>query len=54
MAKAAWTDNHTTAMDSFCFLEMPFENQASAAVREANGKKPGEYALTIKESELSI
>jgi RNA recognition motif-containing protein len=39
---------------SFCFVEMPFDNQASVAIRELNGEKLGGYALTIKESGVGI
>lgn len=39
---------------SFCFVEMPFDNQASAAIRKLNGEKLGGYALTIKESGVSV
>jgi RNA recognition motif-containing protein len=39
---------------SFCFVEMPFDNQAVVAIRELSGKKLGGYALTIKESGVSI
>jgi RNA recognition motif-containing protein len=39
---------------SFCFVEMPFDNQASVAIRELNGKKLGGNAMTIKESRVSI
>ena len=34
----------------FCFVEMPFENQASRAIKELNGKEFGGQALSIKES----
>jgi RNA recognition motif-containing protein len=39
---------------SFCFVEMPFDKQASRAIRTLNGKKLGGYALTIKESGVSV
>lgn len=39
---------------SFCFVEMPFDNQASVAISKLNGEKLGGYALTIKESGVSI
>ncbi len=39
---------------SFCFVEMPFDNQASVAIRELNGKKLGGFVLTIKESGVSV
>jgi len=35
---------------SFCFVEMPFDNQASRAIRELNGQNLGGCALTVKES----
>jgi RNA recognition motif-containing protein len=38
----------------FCFVEMPFDNQASMAIRELDGKKLGGYALTIRESGVSV
>ena len=38
----------------FCFVEMPLDNQASRAIREPNGKELGGYALSIKESGVSI
>lgn len=38
----------------FCFVEMPFDNQASVAIRELNGKKLGGNILTIKESAVSV
>ncbi|UCC43129.1 MAG: RNA-binding protein [Candidatus Zixiibacteriota bacterium] len=38
----------------FCFVEMPFSNQAAVAIRELNGKELGGNALTIKESGVSI
>lgn len=39
---------------SFCFIEMPFNNQASVAIRELNGEKLGGYVLTVMESGVSI
>ena len=39
---------------SFCFVEMPFDNQASIAIRELQGKKLGGNALTIKQSGVSL
>jgi RNA recognition motif-containing protein len=38
----------------FCFVEMPFNNQASRAIRELNGKEIGGYALSIKESGIAF
>ena len=38
----------------FCFVEMPFDNQASVAIRELNGEKLGGNALIIRESGVSI
>ncbi len=37
----------------FCFVEMPFDNQASMAIRKLNGEKLGGYVLTIKENGVS-
>jgi len=34
----------------FCFVEMPFDNQASRAIRELHGKMLGGSSLTVKES----
>lgn len=42
------------ALYYFCFVSMPFENQASYAIRELNGKKLNGNILTIKESALSF
>jgi hypothetical protein len=39
---------------NFCFVNMPFDNQASRAIKGLNGKELGGYALTIKESGVSI
>ncbi len=36
------------------FVEMPFDNQASRAIKELHGKSLGEHALTVKESGLSL
>jgi RNA recognition motif-containing protein len=38
----------------FCFVEMPFSNQAFVAIRELNGKKLGSRPLTIVESGVSV
>jgi hypothetical protein len=38
----------------FCFVEMPFENQALRAIKQLDGKKLGGYALSIKESGVSV
>jgi RNA recognition motif-containing protein len=38
----------------FCFVEMPFENQASRAIKQLDGKKLGGNALTVKESKVSV
>lgn len=35
---------------SFCFVEMPFDNQASRAIRELDGKALGGIVITVKES----
>ena len=34
----------------FCFIEMPFENQASHAIKELNGTKLAGSVLSIRES----
>jgi RNA recognition motif-containing protein len=39
---------------AFCFVEMPFENQASRAIRQLDGKMLGGNALTVKESGVSV
>jgi len=38
----------------FCFVAMPFDEQASRAVRELNGKMMNGNSLIIKESGLSV
>ena len=38
----------------FCFVEMPFENQASRAIKQLNGKMLGGNALTVKESAVGV
>lgn len=35
---------------NYCFLEMPFENQALIAIRELHGKVLDGFTLKIKES----
>jgi hypothetical protein len=37
----------------FCFVETPFDSQASVAIKELNGKKLTGSGLTIKESGAS-
>jgi RNA recognition motif-containing protein len=37
----------------FCFVEMPFENQATRAIKQLHGKMLGASTLTIKESGVS-
>jgi RNA recognition motif-containing protein len=37
----------------FCFVEMPFERQASRAIRELDGKILNGNSLVIKESGVS-
>jgi RNA recognition motif-containing protein len=37
----------------FCFVEMPFDNQASRAIKELHGKGLGGFALNIRESGVS-
>ena len=39
---------------TFCFVEMPFENQASLAIKQLDGRKLGGNALTVKESGVSV
>jgi RNA recognition motif-containing protein len=39
---------------SFCFVEMPFDNQASRAIRELNGKELGGCALAVRASEMRV
>ncbi len=38
----------------FGFVTMPFDNQASRAIKELHGRSLGEHALTVKESGLSL
>ena len=38
---------------TFCFVVMPFENQASRAIKQLDGKKLGGNTLTVKESGVS-
>ena len=38
----------------FCFVAMPFDNQASRAIKQLNGKQLGGCALTVKESGVSV
>ena len=38
----------------FCFVEMPFDNQASRAISELQGKKLSGNVLNIKESGLAL
>ena len=38
----------------FCFVSMPFENQASYAIKMLNGKKINGNVLSIMESALSV
>lgn len=35
---------------SFCFVEMPFDNQASRAITELDGKALDGSVMTVKES----
>lgn len=37
----------------FCFLEMPFDDQASVAIMKLNGQRIGGNAIAIKESGVS-
>lgn len=45
---------HKDSIYSFCFVNMPFVNQASQAIKKLNGKKLDGYLLNIKESAVSI
>lgn len=45
---------HKDSIYSFCFVNMPFDDQASQAIKKLNGKKLGGYILNIKESTVSI
>lgn len=49
-------DGHSPDSEAFgfCFVEMPFESQASRAIRELSGKLLNGNALTIKESGVSV
>ena len=38
----------------FCFVEMPFDNQALRAIKRLNGKMLGGHSLTIRESGVSV
>ncbi len=38
----------------FCFVEMPFDNQASVAIKELNGKNLGSSPLTVVESGVTV
>ena len=38
----------------FCFVSMPFDNQASYAIKALDGKKVNGNVLSIKESALSV
>ena len=39
---------------AFCFVAMPFENQASRAITQLHGKKLGGNSLTVMESGVSV
>lgn len=43
-----------TGAFSFCFVEMPFDYQATVAIRELNGKLLGSNALNVCESDLRV
>jgi RNA recognition motif-containing protein len=45
---------HKDSIYSFCFVNMPFVNQASQAIKKLNGKKLSGYILNIKESSFNI
>lgn len=38
----------------FCFVEMPFENQAVMAIKKLNGSLLSDCILEVKESGMSI
>jgi RNA recognition motif-containing protein len=38
----------------FCYVAMPFDNQASRAIKEMSGKSLGGSVLTVKESGVSL
>jgi RNA recognition motif-containing protein len=38
----------------FCFVSMPFDNQASRAITQLNGTMLSGYSLTVKESGVSV
>jgi RNA recognition motif-containing protein len=38
----------------FCFVGMPFDKQASRAIKQLDGKRLGGYALTVMESGVSV
>jgi RNA recognition motif-containing protein len=39
---------------NFCFVEMPFDNQAALAIRGLDGASLGGYTLTVRESGVSV
>ena len=43
-------NNYLEDKINFCFIDMPFENQAIIAVRELHGKTLDGHVLKIKES----
>ena len=49
-------DGHTPDSEafSFCFIEMPFDNQADRAIRELNNKMLNGNSLIIKESNVCL
>lgn len=39
---------------AFCFVEMPFDDQANRAISKMNGEIMGGMAITVRESGLSF
>lgn len=62
-AFAAFGDVGSISMDeqplegkayTFCFVEMPLDHQATAAISELDGESLGGYTLTVKESGVGV
>ncbi|MFH2049409.1 MAG: RNA-binding protein [bacterium] len=49
-------DKHSNDENAYssCFVEMPFDTQATVAIRELNGKILSGFTLNIKESGVSL
>ena len=45
---------HDDGSYAYCFVEMPFDNQASLAIKELGGKKLGDSVLTVRESGIGV